>query len=417
MCSIFGWLGDAPIEIKKHLIQTGSLRGRDGYGMQSATRVVKRVGKLQEEDILEMIHDSRVVGNFRATPTTEEETREEYLQPYEGIVHNGTVANCDEYGTFPVDSMALPEILKDRFRTDDMGGMISKIQGGYAIAWIHGHELVLANNYKPIYFCTGINWIAFASIPEMFPPGFLPQKLPPYSFMRSTRWNRAIYPLFKKRERGPVLIAASGGMDSTVAAYDLKSRGYDPILVHFKYGCNAQEREREAIRRIAEHGSFEVVEVDLPKVFSGSIVEGDFNKDEKRGVRYAEDWVSARNLLILSTLTAMAESREIHFIAYGGNLEEGGGYPDNEEEFARMFNQLLPYAVQANYQLDLLHPLSRMMKHEIVSLGLVLGVPFVYTWSCYSDQEEHCGTCSPCYMRRRAFERNGTTDPCQPSKG
>jgi 7-cyano-7-deazaguanine synthase len=29
------------------------------------------------------------------------------------------------------------------------------------------------------------------------------------------------------------------------------------------------------------------------------------------------------------------------------------------------------------------------------------------TWSCYRAGALHCGTCGPCYMRRKAFAING----------
>lgn len=52
-------------------------------------------------------------------------------------------------------------------------------------------------------------------------------------------------------------------------------------------------------------------------------------------------------------------------------------------------------------------PVGNMMKHEIVQLGHQLGAPLDKTWSCYRAGELHCGTCGPCYMRRKAFKING----------
>ena len=122
-------------------------------------------------------------------------------------------------------------------------------------------------------------------------------------------------------------------------------------------------------------------------------------------------WVSGRNLLMLSILTAYAESNEFGYIAFGGNLEESGAYPDNEQEFGRKFNEILPYATQNKVKIELLQPISTMMKHEIVKEGVRLNVPYELTWSCYSDADKHCNNCAPCFMRRVAFERNGWTDP------
>jgi 7-cyano-7-deazaguanine synthase len=140
-------------------------------------------------------------------------------------------------------------------------------------------------------------------------------------------------------------------------------------------------------------------------------VEDSFCRDGEAGAEYAHDWVSARNLVMLSLMTAWAETNKFGYIALGNNLEEAGAYPDNEEEFGNRFNAILPFATQNGVKIELLQPLSTYMKHEIVKLGLELGVPYHLTWSCYGDGRKPCNECGPCYMRRVAFERNGTVDP------
>ncbi len=114
---------------------------------------------------------------------------------------------------------------------------------------------------------------------------------------------------------------------------------------------------------------------------------------------------------MLSILTAWAETNEYGYIAFGGNLEESGAYPDNEQEFGRRFNNILPYATQNGIKVELLQPVSNLMKHEIVKMGNEYKVPWELTWSCYSNKDKHCNSCAPCFMRKTAFERNGMTDP------
>ena len=135
------------------------------------------------------------------------------------------------------------------------------------------------------------------------------------------------------------------------------------------------------------------------------------HKNKIEGTEYAKDWVSARNLLMLSILTAWAETNDFGYIGFGGNLEESGAYPDNEQEFGRKFNEILPYSTQNGVAITLLQPVSTYMKHEIVKKGNEIGVPYELTWSCYSDQSDHCDNCAPCFMRKTAFERNGLKDP------
>jgi len=129
------------------------------------------------------------------------------------------------------------------------------------------------------------------------------------------------------------------------------------------------------------------------------------------GAEYAHEWVPARNLLMIAKAVAYAEANGYGAVALGNNLEEGGAYPDNEEQFTTLLNAALPYAVQEGSKVELLAPVGMLMKHEIVALGARLGVPYELTWSCYRGGEHHCGACGPCFMRREAFRRNGLVDP------
>ena len=60
---------------------------------------------------------------------------------------------------------------------------------------------------------------------------------------------------------------------------------------------------------------------------------------------------------------------------------------------------------------ELLSPLIRLTKTEIVRRGVELGVDLSRTWSCYKGGEVHCGRCGTCVERREAFHLAGVTDP------
>jgi 7-cyano-7-deazaguanine synthase len=129
------------------------------------------------------------------------------------------------------------------------------------------------------------------------------------------------------------------------------------------------------------------------------------------GAEFAHEWVPARNLLLLSVATAFAEANGFETIVLGNNLEEAGAYPDNEPEFIAKFNDILPFAVGDGKRMEVIMPVGNLMKHEIVALGMELNAPIHLTWSCYRAGEHHCGTCGPCYMRRKAFDINKELDP------
>jgi len=407
MCMVIGWMGEIPSYAKERIVIGGRLRGRDGAGYWTNSKTYRTL------DINEVppfvMQSDEMLANFRATPTTEAETQLNYLQPYDGIVHNGIISNDKVYGDFPIDSMALPEIFSNR--EGDFVKQAQKIVGSYAIAFFNSKSLVLITNYKPIYYKRFSQGFAFASMPEPLGREAIPLK--PYTVNIIDKKNFQIFTeeIPRNSYSDRAVVAASSGLDSTTVAYLLKSQGKDVTLAHFIYKCLAQENEVNRILRIAEHGGFGLTLIEIPNVFSGTIVEGTYKKDGISGTEYAHDWVSARNLVMTSLLTAFAESNKIGIVATGGNLEESGAYPDNEHEFGRMVNNVLPYAVQNGLEIRFEQPLSNYMKHEIVKIGQELGVPWHLTWSCYSDKQEPCGKCGPCYMRRIAFERNGLVDP------
>ena len=57
-------------------------------------------------------------------------------------------------------------------------------------------------------------------------------------------------------------------------------------------------------------------------------------------------------------------------------------------------------------------PYATSSKADVISKGIVLGVPFEHTLSCMKPAGgRHCGTCSKCRERHDAFLEAGVTDP------
>jgi 7-cyano-7-deazaguanine synthase len=105
------------------------------------------------------------------------------------------------------------------------------------------------------------------------------------------------------------------------------------------------------------------------------------------------------------------EKNENFLSANGIVLHNSGAYPDNEMIFINKLSEVLPYATNLQNRVKIEMPVGNLMKHEIVKLGTSIGAPINLTWSCYEGGLVHCGRCGPCYMRRKAFEINGLTDP------
>ena len=410
MCSIYGAFGQHINSAVLDLIADEARdRGRDG-------------GRCEFYESDDVNHGGgprylAALGNWRATPTPELQVGA--LQPYDRLVHNGTIANDKELGILPgeIDSQCLARVL-NRTSLSAFVDSLSAVKGSYALALFNGQTVLAAVNYKPLYYVKLEGTIYFSSMARHFigvlPFGHAPVAVEPYTAIDFR--TQSVHPLHKTDGKR-VVVVASAGLDSTVVATKLVREGWDVCLLHFTYGCLAGRREYESIPKIAEALGcrYQYLEVDLAQMLGlrSSTLFGDGSEvvGTIAGAEYAHEWVPARNLVFMSLAVAWAEAHGYHAVAPGTNLEEAGAYPDNEEGFTTLFGQAVPYAVQAHYGMRLLTPIGNLMKHEVVKLGLQLGAPFEHTWSCYKGGLKPCDACGPDFMRHEAFRRNGAVDP------
>lgn len=452
MCSIFGALiwstSSFRVTVANNVIDhimTKSLdRGRDGWGYHVHEEPSEMRGCNYEER--SVVRNSRwpgtkffnpsanldaavMIGNMRAEPTTEfvAEKRAFDQQPYRNgswtIVHNGTIANDKQLRTHElpttVDSAAIVEALAaydDDDKTEEevqvaFRTVIAQLRGSYAILAVHNAHpdmILVACNYRPIWYAKSNNSVYFASSRHYFPAGMAPEMVEPYSCWAFLP-NRVQRLSHKPLPGRYALVVCSGGMDSVVAATVAQREGYEVELIHFRYGSRAEGPEVTAVRNVAQELGVPLHIMpmnvydpsDSPLLRADSTIAGG-----EEGAEFAHEWVPARNLVMLALATAFAEAKGFDTIVLGNNLEEAGAYPDNEPEFIERFNDILPFAVGDGKRVRVIMPVGNLMKHEIVALGHEIGAPLHLTWSCYRAGEQHCGTCGPCYMRRKAFEIN-----------
>ena len=453
MCAIFGALvhnlnTDAKVmeanRIMNYIMNASRERGRDGWGYsvnsdgwsQSVRDIARFNGNNVTSPYFLRCKSASVIGNMRAEPTTEfvEKKRLIDQQPYQldewEIVHNGTIANDadlrDGVHRTIIDSATIVEVLTERPGADPLDNMlysVGKLKGSYAILARNNtnHDsLYVACNYKPIWYIKTDLGLFFASAASYFPDEFSPQMVVPYSLLEF-KFNDlgetniktcSLYP--KTKGKPKCLVICSGGLDSVVAATVLQNNyEMDIELIHFTYGCRAQEKELKAVHDVGKTLGVKVTVMPLPiyKESDSPLLSKTAKAAQgEQGAEYAHEWVPARNLVLLSLATAYAEANGFRFIALGNNLEEAGAYPDNEPEFIKRFDNLLAFAVGDNKQLNVIMPVGNLMKHEIVKMGFDVRAPMGKTWSCYNHNELHCGKCGPCFMRKTAFEINGLKD-------
>jgi len=200
----------------------------------------------------------------------------------------------------------------------------------------------------------------------------------------------------------------SGGMDSTTLAYVAKDMGYEIVALHFTYGQRTEEKERSCARTVARMlGATDFVEISLDhfrKIGASSLTDESIPVEEYAGEEEGvpSTYVPFRNANLLAIATSLAEARRAEAIFIGVQTE------DNQA-----FQRAVDLGTAADPRITLMTPFVRMTKVDIIRKGLLLGVPYEQTWSCYQNNDRACGVCSSCHYRREAFRELGLKDPIE----
>lgn len=98
-------------------------------------------------------------------------------------------------------------------------------------------------------------------------------------------------------------------------------------------------------------------------------------------------------------------------IFIGANAVDYSGYPDCRPEFLRAFGEVVRKGTKAGPGIEIMAPLIKKSKKEIVRLARRLGAPLELTWSCYKGGPRPCGLCDSCALRAKGFREAGIEDP------
>jgi len=124
--------------------------------------------------------------------------------------------------------------------------------------------------------------------------------------------------------------------------------------------------------------------------------------------------VPGRNIIFLSFALSYAETIGAKAIYIGAHAQDYSGYPDCRPEFYRAFRKVISCGTKAGVEkkeIEVRVPLINKNKAQIIRLGVRLGVPFEFTWSCYRGRRVPCGECDSCYFRAKGFKEAGIIDP------
>ncbi len=216
------------------------------------------------------------------------------------------------------------------------------------------------------------------------------------------------------------VILLSGGLDSSTVCALAAHENHETSALSFDYG-QTLKRELMYAKKIAAHfriTEHKIFQMDLAKIGGSALTEDGINipmdrkEEEMRDIPLS--YVPARNTIFLSIALGWAEVLGADSIYIGVNAVDYSGYPDCRPEYIEAYQKMADLATRRGVEGDpitIKTPLLNMKKSEIIRLGHKLGVPYQFTWSCYSDQERPCGRCDSCILRKRAFHEAGLEDP------
>lgn len=214
------------------------------------------------------------------------------------------------------------------------------------------------------------------------------------------------------------VVIASGGIDSSTLLYKTVDEGYQVYALTFIYG-QRHLKEIKSAEQISKELGIEHKVVDISsmnELLQGSALT-DSSVDVPEVPETSEHYdtlkltiVPNRNAIFLSIAIGYATSIEADHVFFGAHFSDRGVYPDCRKEFVEAF-EISERLATDNPDLVIDAPFVDADKSDIVKLGAQLGVPFKETWTCYKGGEKHCGVCSSCRERKRAFVESGVEDP------
>lgn len=211
------------------------------------------------------------------------------------------------------------------------------------------------------------------------------------------------------------VVILSGGMDSSTCAYIAKKSGYEIIALHLNYKQKTQARELKAFQDICD--SLDVskryeIDVDFFAQIGASALTDNNIAVPVDGIKpgVPVTYVPFRNGIFISIATAIAEKEDAVALFIGVVEEDSSGYPDCTDSFISKMSSAINEGTKKETKLEIVTPLVKLKKEEIVSLAVSLGVPLELTWSCYKNENKACGVCDSCRLRLKGFEMAGIQD-------
>ena len=224
------------------------------------------------------------------------------------------------------------------------------------------------------------------------------------------------------------IILCSGGLDSVILAHYLKNieKIENLKLVFLDYGQKSLNEELFCVKKASKEldAELRIIDVKWLGKISTSLINKEADEREIEKIKSEDELISwyvpCRNSLFLLIGLALAESEfilknekyDIYLgIKYEGELQ----FKDTTPEFLEQMNKTAEFCTQdGNYKF--IAPFLKKDKEELIKMAEELSVDLKNTYSCYigkgfkEDVPIHCGKCSACKSRKKAFKFSDVGD-------
>ena len=214
------------------------------------------------------------------------------------------------------------------------------------------------------------------------------------------------------------VLILSGGMDSTTLLYDLMDEGCDVHAITFNY--NQKHKNEIACAKKtcrALQVPHKIINLTVLNQLAPSCLTRD-GWDVPEG-NYAEQSmkqtvVPNRNMVFLSLAASYALGVGAGNLFYAAHAGDHTIYPDCRPAFVSAMGTAFHLCDWNDIVLKA--PYLYLTKADIVKRGLILGVDYSRTWTCYKGGDRSCGKCGSCDERLGAFREAGAKDPLEYEK-